>query len=487
MRKLIAIIIAALFLINGVQAQDLLSNNFKYLPQASYFNPAKSPQGTFYIGLPMLSSANIHFSHTGFAYSDLIRKGSDDSLRIDMDHMIDQLKTSNYLTMRMNMDLVTFGFKVGKNHFSFNATEKIIVQNSYPKDLIRFLWKGNGDFLGQTADFSGINIDVTHYREFGFGYSREFFDKLSVGIRGKYLQGLANASTERTDLSLYTDPNTFDLTARASLSANTSGFADVIDGEGFDVGGYLFNSKNSGVAFDLGFNYDINEDFSVSGSVIDWGSISWNSQLKNYSTDNAEFTFSGVDVNEFISSEDSVDYLKSIVDSLYNSLNLQETANAYSTKLNSKIYVGGTWHFTEKSDVSVLACGEIFKGKMYPSVSASFTQQFGKTLSLSASYSVINGTSNNLGAGLLVNLGPMQWYVISDNVLGAFLPQHTQNLHVRTGINLVFGYKDKNKKGSKNDTDGDGILNKVDKCPDEAGDPKNGGCPAAEKEEDGQQ
>lgn len=477
MKRIISIIAVVFIVVNAANAQDLLSNNFKYLPQASYVNPAKSPKGNFYIGLPMLSSANLYFTNTGFAYSDLIRKGDDDSLHIDMDNVLGQLKGSNYMSMRFNVELLAFGFKAGKNHFSFNATERIVVQNSYPKDLVRFLWKGNGDFLGQTADFSGINADATHYREWGVGYSRTFFEKLSVGVRGKYLQGLANASTERTNLSLYTDANTFDLTAKASLSANTSGFADVIDGGSFKVGQYLFNNQNSGVAFDLGFNYDINEDFSVNGSVIDWGNINWKSQLRNYSTDNAEFTFSGIDVNEFISSEDSVDYVKQVFDSLYNALNLQETANAYSTKLNSKFYLGGTWHFTSSSDLSVLGYGEVYKGKMYPSFSTSITQQVGETLTLSASYSIINGAKNNVGAGLLVNLGPMQWYLMSDNVLGAFLPQHAQNLHIRTGINMVFGYKEKKRNGSKRDSDGDGILNKVDKCPDEAGDAKNGGCP----------
>lgn len=482
--KRITIILSLSILVSfSSNAQELISTTFSSLPQASYSNPAKTPDAKWYVGFPGFASTSISFTHTGFAYSDLIRKRDDDSLMIDIENALSQMKASNYLSFRMNMDLVNFGFRIGKNHFSFNATEKVIFQQTYPRDLFRFLFKGNSEFLGQTADFSGINIDVTHYREWGVGYSRTFMDKLTFGVRAKYLQGLANASTEKTNISLYTDANTFDLTARADIKANTAGIANVIDGESFNAGNYLMSSANNGYAVDLGAQWDINKDFTVHASAVDLGKINWKSQVKTYSTENAEFTFSGIDVSEFMNQEDSVDYIQELVDSLGEAFNLQEGSTAYSTRLNPKFYIGGSWHFTGTSDLNITACGEVFKGKMYPSLSASIMQQLGNVINVTASYSIINGTANNVGVGMLFNFGAVQWYMMSDNVMGMFVPQHTQNLHFRTGINFVFGRKAAGNKGPRGDLDGDGILNKVDNCPEEAGKAKHNGCPDAPKVE----
>ncbi len=483
MKNLTAIVALSFVFSLPAAAQELISTTFSSLPQASYANPAKTPDAKWYVGIPGLGSTSLSFTHTGFAYSDLIRKRDDDSLMVDIENALSQMKASNYMSFRLNMDLVNFGFRVGKNHFSFNATEKVIYQQTYPKDLFRFLFKGNAEFLGQTADFSRINVDVTHYREWGVGYSRTFMDQLTFGVRAKYLQGLANASTEKTDISLYTDANTFDLTAKADIKANTAGIANLIDGESFNAGNYLMSSANNGFAIDLGAQWDINENFTVHASATDLGKINWKNQVKNYSTEGAEFTFAGIDVTEFMNQEDSVDYMKELVDSLGEAFDLQESSTAYSTKLNPKFYIGGTWRFTNTSDLHLTAYGEVFKGKMYPSLSASIMQQLGNVINLTASYSIINGTTNNIGAGMLFNFGAVQWYMISDNVMGMFVPQHTQNIHLRTGINLVFGRKEARDKGPRGDLDGDGILNKADKCPEEPGQAKHSGCPDAPKVE----
>jgi hypothetical protein len=62
-----------------------------------------------------------------------------------------------------------------------------------------------------------------------------------------------------------------------------------------------------------------------------------------------------------------------------------------------------------------------------------------KWITLGASYTIINRSFNNLGIALNLNPGPVQFYVITDNILGTFRPQHTRHLQVRFGINLIFG------------------------------------------------
>jgi hypothetical protein len=45
--------------------------------------------------------------------------------------------------------------------------------------------------------------------------------------------------------------------------------------------------------------------------------------------------------------------------------------------------------------------------------------------------------------GFAINGGPVQFYLMSDNVIGFFAPHATKNWHVRTGINFLIGREKK--------------------------------------------
>jgi hypothetical protein len=68
----------------------------------------------------------------------------------------------------------------------------------------------------------------------------------------------------------------------------------------------------------------------------------------------------------------------------------------------------------------------------------------------SLSYTITNSSFNNLGAGLSLNLAPIQIYFAGDNILGAPLSlaangninsfiNNAQYFNFRTGINFIFG------------------------------------------------
>jgi hypothetical protein len=86
---------------------------------------------------------------------------------------------------------------------------------------------------------------------------------------------------------------------------------------------------------------------------------------------------------------------------------------------------------------------------MHNGISLSYVTHLGKVLSASASYSIYNRSYNNFGLGLTVNGGPVQLYIVTDNILGVFIPHKAKNLHLRCGINLTFGRKEKEKASSK--------------------------------------
>ena len=167
--------------------QNFTLYNMEMVPQRMYSNPAFIPFSDINVGIPMLSSQYFNFSNNGFKYSDLIRH-TGDSLSVDYGNMLSKLAKNNYVNAAYQPDLLSFGFRIKKNYFSFNATEKINFSFRYPKNFMEFIWKGNGGLLGEEVKLN-FGLNFTHYREYAVGYAREVNDKLTVGGKLKYDNG----------------------------------------------------------------------------------------------------------------------------------------------------------------------------------------------------------------------------------------------------------------------------------------------------------
>ena len=66
---------------------------------------------------------------------------------------------------------------------------------------------------------SSLRGDIKYYREIGAGFSRNFTDRLRIGIKGKLLFGLAAASIENKSLGI-TVNNDYSHTIDADLALN---------------------------------------------------------------------------------------------------------------------------------------------------------------------------------------------------------------------------------------------------------------------------
>jgi len=182
----------------------------------------------------------------------------------------------------------------------------------------------------------------------------------------------------------------------------------------------------------------------LNASVIDLGFIRRKDDVTNYVNNGGEFNFSGIDIDEFIlngvdsSGDNSFDR---VIDSLSEAFELNEETANYTSSLTSRVYVGATYQITEKGMAGALLQTEFFKNKINPSITLSYNHRFNKLLNLTASYTIINNSYNNLGGGLIFQPGPIQFYVMADNILGTFQPQNARHLQLRTGINLIIGKK----------------------------------------------
>ena len=438
-------LLTGLFLYKNIYAQqDFTLYNMNLVPQRNYINPAFVPgEGKMFIGIPALSSQYINVTNNGFKYSDAVKHRFDDSLYIDFDNVLSKLSKDNYLSSNYRMDILSFGIAVKKNYFSFNVTEKVDFRFRYPKNFMEFVWKGNGAYLDKQVNFN-FGFNFTHYREYSLGAARQITDKLSVGLKLKYLYGMENFNTKKTDISLMTDADDFAITAKANIELNSSGLKDDT-GENFNVTDYAFKRGNNGFGADFGLEYKATEQFTVSGSIVDLGVINWKYNTNNYIShdQNAHFTYNGFELNQLINSDSAStkDIGKALGDSLAEIFKIDTLHKSYKTRLSPQIYIGGTLAFSESSNAGVLVYWQAFDKKIHPGIAFSYNHRVADWLNLSASYSMYNRSFTNLGLGAAIKGGPVQFYIVTDNILGMIFPQNAKNIQLHFGINFILGKK----------------------------------------------
>lgn len=353
---------------------------FKDVPQSFGLNPALMPTNNFYISGP-LSGFAFEFGINGLCYHDAINSHPDypDSLRFDVYGLSDRLKRNNHINIDVSEQILGFGFRTGKNYFSFDLSLSVNTKISFSKDLFDVLLYGTEVSDGELNLIDDHLLEATAWLSAGFGYAREINERLTVGGRFKLLFGLANIHTKIAQASCQTNGD-YDMTLRTNLDVlactpfgavscfvfpkeNISDF-QFTDPEELETSSIL---SNMGVAFDFGGAYRLNDYMEVSLAISDFGFINWKSDPRSIQTvnPNAEVRFEGVE-----SSFDSLgttleDYINAVGDSLGSLYELQTVAvSSYKTWIPTKIKAGFTWNFAPWQYLHAIANMRIQNGSM---------------------------------------------------------------------------------------------------------------------------
>jgi len=437
--KIIAVLVVAqAFFLSNVNAQNERTMYYmQQIPESTAGNPAMMPGFKFYMGGPVLSSTYIAYHNNGFSYNDVISKRADDSLVFDQNKLLKAIGDKNDVGFAASIQLFTMGFKAGKSYITFSLNARENFNFHYTKDLMTLLIDGNAPFIGKTVDISGAKVYGVAYGEAALGFAREITPKLKLGFRLKYLYGVGAVNSQDSKVTLSTNPVTYALTAVSNIKVDYA-FADNSKGE-FDPAGM---TKNPGFAFDFGAEYKVNDKLSLNASVLDVGSITWKEKVSNWTSTNpnSSFTFTGIKVDNLFKKNASNDSTFShLGDTLKNKFNLKETHNSFNTILVKTVNFGASWHMNTKNLIGVLVRNEFFAGDYNPSVTLSLNHQFGRILSGTLSYSYIDRSLTNIGAGVALNLGPFQFYAVADNFFAAMKPLTAQTINMQVGLNLVIG------------------------------------------------
>jgi outer membrane protein OmpA-like peptidoglycan-associated protein len=472
--------ISLLLLVGSIKAQtNLTFYNFRTVGQTNFLNPALNSKQSFTLGL--FDNYN-HLYLPGITAYDILR--SDETA----DQTLAKILSSDSYNLK-NMQIYNevnplfFGFRVKRSYFTFGLQNTLNHNLGLPKDILSMAYFGNAgtNNFGKDIKISDIQLKATAYSSAYFGYARDINEKLTLGIKGKYHIGYYDAEMLKNETTLKTDSgnnNALRLTATTDYELRGAG-ADRIDGimnaKNIDplsiARNYLTKPVGSGFSVDLGMNYKATQRLSISASILDLGYINWK-EAKSYSN-KATFVFEGF-VTDDPSNIDSttINNLRDSITELFKPN--QDPINAYRTAFSPKLYIGFQYNLYNSGSIGFVGYGEMWKGKFYPGASINYTQRIWRLLDLRVNYNIFRDQYKNVGAGLALNLGPLLFYAVSDNLLGwapldGTLKLNSHYTNFRVGVNINFG--------AKFDRDNDGVPDKKDACKKIPGLIKFNGCP----------
>jgi hypothetical protein len=267
---------------------------------------------------------------------------------------------------------------------------------------------------------------------------------MTWGGRLKYLSGRFNSTTTKSVFDVSTDTSTYAIYMRSDFEMQTSGINNIEHYLDQRVSSLVFPGNN-GFGVDLGASYRFDDHISINASVLDIGFIRWRSNTMTYvsHTPGEVFTFEGLTLKDFVDMLSSLDsFGKKLTDSILDLVHIDTVYDVkYTSWLPVKYNIGGTYSINEHHHFNLLLNGISWDHHLYPALSVSYYYQLPRILGLMVSYNIYNNQFSNIGAGFSINAGPLQLYVISDNVPGLIFYNETNNSSIQFGISFAINPK----------------------------------------------
>ena len=432
----------------------------------AYFMPYKG-----YFGFPVLSNINFDFYNSGLQMNKFFERDQQGKvIGLTPNKFVNSLSKNNWLNTDLNLEVLGFGFRMGKSFLSFGYQFKMEERFRYSKDLFRFLLQGNlaqdnnGKYLYTEATPAVLEISpkLNAYQEISIGFQSQILKQLYIGVRPKILFGLFNFHTEDFQAKIWTNPDDFTINGNYNVAMKAASVVPFyklengeikLDAESISdyrsLAKHIF-SKNLGFAIDFGAVYRINQQIRVSASVTDLGFIRWKSTplqmgVKSMDVEWKEFSgFTSEQIMNFF--RNGFDFsFDSLINVVNNNLYLEPAKN-YSTSLTSKIMLDCYFDLTPSNRFIVQGKGYILGKNFLPQLTLAYNGTFFNILDVVVSYSMMKKSFTNLGVGLGLRIGPLHLYTGTDNVFAAVNLLNAKKINATFGLLLDFPVQSKVKE-----------------------------------------
>ncbi len=447
------------------------------LPNLSYnnfYNPGVPVTSNAYIGIG-LSNISLSVYNSNIKYNNLYEFVGDKPVSFDANKFINSLdEHENFINTNFSLDIARFGMRIGKFYASFDWRLRYNGEFHYSRDFLGFFINGNGNYLGDNnpADFS-IGVDVNTFTEMALGLQYQVNDKLTIGVRPKLLVGMVNVSVNDDDTKIYTDANTYEMTADVNINIKASSilkmddvyrmseYVEYIGGMDGLIFENIFDIKdNLGFGIDFGASYIFNDNFGLSAGVYDLGFIKWkHSKEKHIHKDNVVVNDALIDdFEDLLNMElDFKELYTDLLENVWDNDSMYE-GGSYKTSLKTRIMLQGYYEFFPLVRLSAVTQLYYINKQFRPAFTFAYSGSCWRVLNFTASYTLSKYSGNSIGAGVGVNLGPLNIYAVTDNIMivskvnASTMEMLTSYNAANVRFGLVFSFGN-NKKANKEKSD----------------------------------
>ena len=433
------------------------------IPYMNYYNPGIAVPYNGMFGM-MVSNINYSMFNSSIKYENIF---GDDETVVDAVKFVNSLKDNNVVNTNITLDFFNAGFRVKKLFFNIDLRMRITEGFSFSKDFVGFFVYGNGHYLGadNPCNFN-IGADMSVFHELGISAQYSLNDKLTFGIRPKLLSGVANATFDNENTKIYTDAETYAISADVDLNVH---MASLMEGDIYELSdvGKMIDSismsdmldfgENIGFGVDFGASYRFNDQFGVAAGVYDLGYIKW-TDAKVKKVHKTDVTINEAlfdDYHDLTTMElDFGSMVEDLIDEVWGD-ELLENGAEYKTYLRTRLMLQGYYEYHPMLRATALGQMYFVKGKVYPALTLAYSGNFWNHLNLTVNYTMSKYTGSSLGAGLGLHFGPFNIFAVTDNILTvtkigkpiAELATEYKTANIRMGLVWTIGkYKGTNKQ-----------------------------------------
>ena len=437
-----------------LQAQNKnLLYGFDEIPQTMLQNPAVHPTYKAHIGIPFLSGIHFNAGITGITIADVFRNDNVD-FNSKVRNAIQKLSDSDYLSFNHQIEILSGSYRINpKDYLSIGFYTEIDFFGNFPKDIVELINEGNAAHINRSFLVSQVNLKSEAISVLHAGISRKMNEKFTLGARLKIYSGIANITTTGNTGSFTTRLGQNNIYTHTLNNINFNTYSSGVffdrDITSSDIFGKAFFS-NLGLGFDVGFEYQLNKQTTVTASLLDVGFVSYSKDIKN-TTLKGDYNFSGI---EFQYDSSNTDYWQNLIDDFKTQVPSEENKESYSVMRPIKLNVSykHSWGRSRNeetcSDISYKdyynnAVGAQLFSVFRPTgpkfaLTGFLERKFSKSINTKITYTIDDFSYTNFGLGVSTKIGKFHLYGLVDNIfeLSDIADAHTASFQL--GMNLIF-------------------------------------------------
>ena len=506
-KHIIIAIAIALSLGNTLNAQNTSTMYFmENIAERNNMNPAFIPNCNFYFDFIVLPNLYMNMETNGLVFNDLLYKQNGIATSFlaqsQIDNFYNSLAPSTRLSFNTNINILSFGFRIKKHYFTFDAGVKAEADAYIPQDVFKLALYGTPDKNGvNTFNFSRLGVEASLYSNVGVGYMYKINDKWQVGAKAKFLIGYANIDTRIDNLQLEASRQEWNLHAEGNVHASLPVTFEQGDNgttaslhSTKDILSLLYKPAGFGGAIDLGATYQPIKNLTVSASITDLGFIRWKRNTINGQMSD-QYLYDGfLDYtlgDSVVIAEQVSNTFSELGSDILSTIDTSNEKNPYTTMLRANFYTGVEYGILD-NQISFGAVNRLTFNNRRVEDEVTLAVNFRPLhwLKTTVDYSFINGRGANIGFGINLRASVFNMYIMADYIPLSYakmrssewekpvvVPNRTERFNIQFGMALNIG-------NYTIDSDRDGVRGKKDLCPETDMDFLRSKCPELKKKKE---